>query len=112
MQANKTCHSCGERGHSQFYCKTRRRKSINQQSEKELGYQLWKELEARPYLIERDGNACQCCGRAAHTGEKLDIEHEKGKGSHPELKRDLKNLRLYCRYPCHDNKTNNIKCLH
>jgi hypothetical protein len=89
-----------------------RKKRIRQQSDKEKDYQVWKETVARPYLIERDGNKCGCCERPAYPNEKLDIEHELGKGSHPELKRELSNLRLYCRFPCHRKKTDHIPCLH
>lgn len=81
-------------------------------STKEQEYQDYKESVLRPALIERDGNRCSCCGRPAHPNEKLDIEHTLNKGSHPELKRDLKNLHLYCRFPCHRNKTDGIQCSH
>lgn len=111
-QHNKVCQACGELGHSKFYCKKRKRKAIPRQSAKEADYQGWKEAIARPYLIAVDGNICQCCKRAARPGEKLDIEHELTKGSRPDLKRDLSNLRLYCRYPCHILKTDGIPCVH
>lgn len=81
-------------------------------SDKERDYQEWKEAVARPYVVERDGNKCQCCGRPAYLNEKLDLDHIKGKGSHRELKRELSNLQLLCRYPCHQNKTDNKECLH
>lgn len=85
---------------------------MNRQSAKEKDYQIWKEDTARPAVIERDGNKCQCCRRPAHEGEKLDLDHIKSKGSHPELKRDINNLRLLCRWPCHRNRTDHIPCLH
>jgi len=50
--------------------------------------------------------------RDAYDGENLDVEHQLGKGSHPELKEDLNNLRLYCRIPCHSNKTDGKVCEH
>lgn len=86
-------------------------KRIKQRSAKEIEYQTWKETVARPYLIERDGNNCSCCKRPAATNEKLDIEHTLGKGSHPELKRNLDNLTLMDRI-CHHYKTINKPCLH
>jgi hypothetical protein len=77
-----------------------------------MNYQQWKEEIARPFLIKRDGNRCSCCLRPARTNEKLDIEHTKTKGSRPDLKRDLRNLSLMCRIPCHRNKTDDIACEH
>jgi hypothetical protein len=112
------CTGCGGSGHYKTFChRTAKRvpratKRPRQQSDKEMGYQRWKELTARPYLIQRDGNRCSCCKREAHIGEKLDIEHTLTKGSRPDLKRDLDNLTLMCRWPCHDNKTNNRGCVH
>lgn len=85
---------------------------MQKQSAKEIEYQIWKEEIARPYLIERDGNKCDCCNRRARYEEKLDIDHIKNKGSHPELKRRMDNLQLLCRFPCHFNKTNHIECQH
>lgn len=81
-------------------------------SANEAQYQIWKETVARPAIIARDGNKCSCCGRPAEAGEKLDLEHTLGKGSHPGLKRDLKNLTLMCRFPCHRNKTDGVECVH
>lgn len=85
---------------------------MRRMSAKEQEYQEWKENVARPAVIERDGNMCQCCGRPAYDGEKLDLDHVLGKGSHPELKRNLDNFQLLCRWPCHRNKTDNKECLH
>lgn len=107
---------CGSTWHTAYYHKPKKpiitRKRAALRSAKEQLYQVWKEEVARPYLIERDGNRCNCCKRPASTGEKLDIEHTLGKGSHPSMKKDLDNLTLMCRWPCHYNKTNHIACLH
>lgn len=112
MQANKVCNVCNTLGHSGFYCKDRKFKTITKQSYKEQIYQEWKEGVARLKIIKRDGNLCQCCGRQANNEEKLDIDHIISKGSRPDLKTDLNNLQLLCRAPCHFKKTNNILCLH
>lgn len=106
------CSFCGSDTHYVTWCWRRKTKKVRPQSDKEMSYQTWKETVARPHLIKRDGNWCYCCWRPAEGDEKLDIEHTKGKGSHPESKRELKNMRLYCRFPCHRNKTDNIPCLH
>lgn len=105
------CKHCGSKWHYSSMCPNIQ-KPIPRQSAKEISYQVWKETVARPFLTKRDGNSCHCCGRPAWEGEKLDIEHELGKGSHPELKKDLDNLRLFCRIPCHRNKTDGKPCLH
>jgi len=113
-----TCKQCGKRSYSEWCWRHKPRKPIEskkpipKQSDKEKEYQKYKEEVLRPALIERDGNNCWCCGRPAYVDEKLDIEHKLTKGSRPDLKRELRNLRLYCRYPCHDNKTNNVLCVH
>lgn len=87
------------------------RRALPKQSQKEKDYQQWKETVARPFIIKRDGNMCSCCMRPAYEGEKLDIDHIKGKGSHPSLKRDLDNFQLLCRV-CHQRKTDHLPCLH
>lgn len=90
----------------------RKRKAIAKVSSKERDYKKWLEEIARPFLIEIDGNYCACCGRPARIKEKLDIDHIQNKGSRPDLKKDLNNLQLLCRFPCHRNKTDNKPCLH
>lgn len=112
MKKEVHCSFCGSDKHYVTFCWRRKTKKIRPQSDREIEYQEWKETVARPYLIEEYGNYCHCCLRPAQENENLDIEHTKNKGSHPELKRDLKNMRLYCRYPCHRNKTDNRPCLH
>jgi len=118
------CKLCGGNHYRTFCYKNRkpikvtnpqplkRGKRLRRQSDKEKEYQVWKETVARPALIERDGNACSCCHRGAYHEEKLDIEHTLNKGSHPALKRDLNNMTLMCRIPCHRNKTDGKVCLH
>lgn len=80
-------------------------------SKKQGEYLEWVENVARPYLIGRNGNRCACCD-LFFGAVKLDIDHILGKGSHPELKKELTNLQLLCRFPCHFNKTNLIECTH
>jgi 5-methylcytosine-specific restriction endonuclease McrA len=77
---------------------------------KQAEYRAWLEKEARPFIIERDSNICACCGRPAYEYEKLDIDHIKGVGSHPELKRNVDNMQLLCRVPCHRRKTDHLPC--
>lgn len=110
------CLKCGKRAYSDYCVQHKPRKPIvtnkriKQVSDKQAEYHLWLEEVARPYLIARDGNSCSCCTRPAYEGEKLDIEHTEGVGSHASLKRDLDNMTLMCRFPCHRNKTDNVQC--
>lgn len=105
------CTKCESPYHYQSFCPLNR-KPIKKQSDKEKEYQLWKEAVARPAVIDRDGNHCSCCYRPAKVGEKLDLDHDEGKGANPSRKRDITNLRLLCRFPCHRNKTDGKPCLH
>jgi 5-methylcytosine-specific restriction endonuclease McrA len=74
-----------------------------------MDYQDWKELIARPSVVERDGNKCQCVGGCWRIG--TDLDHIRNKGSRPDLKKDISNLQLLCRI-CHNNKTDLIICIH
>lgn len=87
-------------------------KRIRRVSLKQAEFLVWIEQVARPAVIARDGNHCRCCKREAYPGEKLDLNHTEGKGAHPESKRDISKLELLCRWPCHRNFTDHIKCLH
>lgn len=119
---SKVCTVCGKRAYSDYCVTHKPRKAIiskkrpRQQSDKEKEYQVWKETVARPALIGRDGNYCSCCGRPPYSDiqhdEHFDIDHIKNKGSHVALKRDLANLQLLCRWPCHSLKTDGKSCLH
>lgn len=105
------CKFCGG-GHYVTFCRQKPRKPIKKRSDKQIAYEVWLEETARPFIINRDGNFCVCCKRAAYEYEKLDIEHEKTKGSRPDLKREIRQLRLMCRFPCHRNRTDRIPCTH
>lgn len=113
MKPKKPCKHCQDPtpNHWPYKCPENPKKpqSINRVSIKQLGYELWLKRVAGPHITARDGYSCVCCGT---TEGKLDIEHKLGKGSHPELKRTLKNLQWMCRFPCHRNKTDNVPCLH
>jgi hypothetical protein len=85
------------------------RKRPRQQSIKEKDYQVWLKEVARPFVIARDGDICQCC-KSVHYPH--DLDHIKNKGSHPELKRSLDNLQILGRFPCHRHKTDGLTCPH
>lgn len=105
------CKKCGSPYHYQSFCPLNR-KPIKKRSDKQIDFDKWKETVARPYLIKKYGNICQCCKRPAFINEKLDIDHIETIGGHVNKKRDLSNLQLLCRFPCHRNKTDNTMCLH
>lgn len=122
----KPCPECGSIWHSKMYHKPRkpiairtslprptapikRGKRPKQQSDKEKEYQIWLKEVARPAVILRDGNRCNCCKMPDN---QLDLDHIAGKGSHPELRQSIDNLQLLCRWPCHRNKTDGIDCTH
>lgn len=67
----------------------------------------FREETAKPYLDEKYGHLCHCCG----VGGKLDIDHIKEKGGNFKLKYDLSNLQYLCRH-CHIIKTAKKVCLH
>lgn len=110
------CLVCSKRAYSEYCVAHKPRKAIvtrkrpKKVSWKQADYHVWLEVVARPFLIERDGNYCSCCGRPAYDTEKLDIEHTDGVGSHPETKRNLSRMTLMCRFPCHRNKTDGVPC--
>lgn len=113
-----TCVVCGVRAYSSRCFRHKAKKPLQslrkprRQSAKELEYQVWKETVARPFIIERDENKCQCCGQYARFGEKLDIDHVVGKGADASGKRDVDNMQLLCRFPCHRRKTDRLECTH
>jgi len=105
------CKSCGEEGHYAYTCWRKAKKVPKQISDKQAEYNLWLEEVARPAVIERDGEVCDCEGGCSATTN-LDLDHRLGKGSHSSLKKNIDNLHLLCRFPCHRNKTDGIKCNH
>lgn len=117
-----TCTVCNKRSYSAFCVAHKPRKPIvvktplprpkrriKQRSVKQIDYETWLKEIARPAVILRDGNRCNCCKMPDN---QLDLDHIAGKGSHPELKRSIGNLQLLCRWPCHRNKTDEIPCTH
>ena len=59
-------------------------------------YGEWRDTVAIPYLTKTFGYRCVMCGST----DNLDVDHIKKRGSHPELKYSLENVRFLCR-PCH-----------
>lgn len=84
-------------------------KPIRKVSSKQASYERWLIKEARLAVIERDGDICRCCFRVHYPH---DLDHIDGKGHNPSRKRDINNLQILGRFPCHNNKTDNKPCYH
>lgn len=76
---------------------------IKRKGRKTLKYERWRDKVAIPYLDETFGHYCVDCG----VGGKLDVDHQLGRGSHPELRMELSNVVYRCR-DCHTKKTDHI----
>lgn len=94
----KPCKYCQATTHYPYKCKLnpKKPKRIKQIGRRGLKYNDWRDNVAKPYLIAKNGYKCVICG----SQKKLDIDHILKRGSHPELKMDLNNVRFLCR-SCH-----------
>jgi 5-methylcytosine-specific restriction endonuclease McrA len=79
-------------------------KRITTRGEKTIEYEHWRDTVAIPYLDATYGHKCADCGT---TTRKLDVDHIRNRGSHPELKMVLANLAWRCR-TCHRAKTDRL----
>lgn len=110
MAKTPKCKHCGALGHYAFQCFYRRKvvakvkRRIRSFGKQSVEYMIWRDTVAIPYLIETYGYKCASCGKEEH----LDVDHIKGRGSHPELKMEVTNVQFLCRR-CHRIKTDRIK---
>lgn len=87
----------------------RQTKPIRQKGKVTLTYEKWRDTVARPYLDRVFGRQCAKCGAPPpvneETGVELhhDVDHILERGSHPELRMVLSNVRYLCR-SCHSKK--------
>lgn len=93
------CKTCLKPGHYKYQCFLNR-KPIKQIGKKTLTYNKWRDTVAIPYLTSKYGYRCALCGAT----EALDVDHILKRGSHPELKMSLANIRYLCR-DCHIKET-------
>lgn len=70
------------------------RKRIKQMGRRGMEYKEWRDNVAIPYLDTTFGRKCSVEG-CKNTN--LDVDHILKRGSHPELKMDLSNVRYLCR---------------
>lgn len=90
------CKTCGSNKHSSLACFQAPRKRITQRGQKTLEYETWRDTVAKPYLDKKYGHVCaikECWAIVA-----LDVAHIQGRGSHPGLKTNVRNVRWLCRY--------------
>lgn len=76
-------------------------KPIPQRGRKARQYEVFRDKVAIPYLEKKYGRKCDHCKRE---NIPLDVAHKKTRGSRPDLKFDVHNLRFLCR-PCHRLET-------
>lgn len=113
------CKTCGSSWHYTSMCPRNQKpltrtplkrstKPIKKKGRATMQYERWRDEEAKPFLIERDGEVCQMCFGTKCGNQQLDVAHIDGRGSHHALKMNLANVRLVGRYPCHYNETNHL----
>lgn len=62
-------------------------------------------IAVRMVALERGGGRCACCGRTAHDGIIINVDHIKNRLKHPELALTVDNLQLLCN-ECNRGKGN------
>lgn len=90
------CLVCSKRAYSAYCTVHKPRKPISRQGKH---YNLWQKTR-REFIKRNPNNICDVCG-----GKATDIDHIKTRGSRPDLRYELSNLRWICRN-CHNNKHN------
>lgn len=96
------CTNCSGKHYTTF-CYNKIRKPVAKKGRRTREYEYWRNNVAIPYLDGEYGHKCANCG----SQWRLDVDHIKNRGSHPELRMDLKNIQYLCRN-CHIRKTNEV----
>lgn len=78
------------------------RKAIQQRGKHAKQWDTFRDKVAKPYLDNKYGRVCSVPN--CNVTDPLDVDHIKGRGSHPELRYDVNNLRYLCR-PHHIERT-------
>lgn len=86
----------------------RKSKPIRQKGKRTLEYERWRDTVAKPYLDKTYGRVCSSCAGSRCGNNQLDVDHIQNRGSHPELRMELSNVRYLGRFPCHYEKTAGI----
>lgn len=96
------CKVCNKRSYKEYCWTHQPKKPINrlkrprQVGKHGLKWAEFRDNVAKPYLTAKYGYKCVICGSRG----KLDVDHIKKRGSHPELRYELTNVRFLCR-KCH-----------
>lgn len=80
-------------------------KPIKKRGKRSEAYEVWKKTIAIPYLDKKYGRVCAACKGVRCGNQQLDVDHIKNRGSHPQLRMDVKNVQYLGRFPCHFEKT-------
>lgn len=91
------CRYCGSTYHYPFQCRLnpRPKKKLKTIGKRTLKYEEWKHSTAKPHLDATYGHICSYEG--CKETKNLDIDHILKRGSHPQLKMSLSNVRYLCR---------------
>lgn len=81
------------------YFKDKKQKPITKRGKRQVEYEKWRDTVAIPYLKQQYGYKCDWCGAT----DQLDVDHIKPRGSRPDLKMELSNVRFLCR-KCHTKR--------
>ena len=63
----------------------------------------WRKVRYK--ALVRDGGKCQCCGRTAQDGVRMDGDHILPKSKYPLLSLELSNIQILC-HECNRSKSN------
>lgn len=74
--------------------KVKEPKPLKPRGKRTLEYEQWRDEVAKPYLDEHFGHVCSKPGCNKTT--RLEVDHIQKRGSHPDLKMDLTNVRYLC----------------
>jgi 5-methylcytosine-specific restriction endonuclease McrA len=99
------CKACGTNGHYQTFCPYKKRKPIPKRGKHAKKWETFRDTVAKPYLDAKYGRVCSKPGCSETTN--LDVDHIKKRGSNPQLRYELTNLRYLCR-PHHIEETDRL----
>ena len=95
MPKEVICTNCGSNRHYQTFCPYKKRKPIAQRGKHAKLWETFRDKVAKPYLDNKYGHVCNVKG--CTETENLDVDHIKGRGSHADLRYDVKNMQYLCR---------------
>lgn len=94
-KAKVLCKNCGSTRHYQTFCPFKKRQKISQFGKHAKAWAAFRDKVAKPYLDMKFGHVCAVAW--CTETKNLDVDHIKGRGSHPRLRYDVNNLQYLCR---------------